>query len=165
MENINNKPNQLTKKLLHEGWNTNSLLTVTAVLEKDTEKNIYKRIIYIALSPGGGGSYDTHRQVKMKISTFDLRSLSFALKELAKNGVSNYQKYTDPSKRGNNTQSVKKVLFVAKDSTKSNYFINISSGNDKVGAMFDIYGIMSLSEQLTEIAKRVDDIFYKCQMK
>lgn len=98
----------------------------------------------------------------MKVTAHDLRSMSYGIRELLKNGNSSYKKFTDPTKAGSEGNKNQLSLGVlANDDKASTYYLNYLSGNKKLGFGFDAYSIASISDALLLIAEETDKaLFY-----
>lgn len=137
-------------------FNGKNLFVISSWIEEaltDAGWKIYEDVVFFEFTEG----YDTNKKVIMALSSSDLRSMVYGIRELLKNGETSYRKFTDPKLAGGS--GAKKEISFAKDE-KKNYYINLTSGVGKVGFAFDVYAFAGLIDSLILIAEETEKALY-----
>lgn len=137
-------------------FNGKNLFVISAWIEEelaDSGWKIYEDVVFFEFTEG----YDAKKKVSMALSSSDLRSMVYGVRELLKNNKTDYRKYTDPKLAGGT--GAKKDISFAKDE-KGSYYINLSFGAVKVGFAFDVYAFAGLVDTLSLIAEETEKVLY-----
>lgn len=170
--NNNNNNNVFSFRVAQKAFKAKNMLNIEANIEatkKTPEMNYYsflEDVIFLKLAQGiesnGRFTYDTQNQVIIKMSSYDLRSIMYASKELYKNKTTNFKNFTEPGLRYN-THSSKKILSLAFQT--DTYFINIENGNIQSSFTFDKYKFLSFIDSLAIICDETERVLYNYQRK
>lgn len=140
-----------------------NLFAVSAKVEKinsANERPVCVDVIFLEFTEDFASGGMTKKV--MKVTSHDLRSMSYGLRELIKNGKSQYRKFTDPNLAGRNGSKNELNLGIEqKDGKPASYYINLVTGGKKIGCGFDAYALAALSDALLLIAEESDKaLFY-----
>lgn len=129
------------------------------VIESNSSKfPICKDLVFLEFYKG----FDRKTQISMQYNSFELRRLSYALKELYKLGHSSYKNFTDPSLSSNSNNSGKKSVSVGKSG--DSFFLNLSQSNEATrNVQLDKYSLLSLCDSLNLISEETERTLYKYQ--
>ena len=158
--------NKKNYKIAQKAYNSKNLFNIVAYIEQtitEEQNRYFKDLIYLEFIPGTSSGYNNNARISIKYSATELRSLSYALKELYKLKESNYVKFADASLSSETPSNDKKKITLLHDSNKNFYYINISQGSTKIGIEFDRYSILAKSDEMGEIAALVDSSLYRFQ--
>lgn len=154
-------------RVLQKVFSTKDLFIINSYIEIDQNTfsgyPVCTDVIFLEFYNG----YDRNTQVPMTVNSMELRRLLYACKEMIKSSEDEfepkYENYTDPSLSSKSSNNGKKRLTVKK--SKGTYYINLSYKGVIYKTNFDIYGILSFSDTLEEIAKLTDNTLYYYQRK
>lgn len=141
-----------------------NLFAVSSKIEgvNNRDRLVYSDVIFLEFTEdftNGGNTKSV-----MKVTAHDLRSMSYGLRELLKNQKSSYKKFTDPNKAGGTgSRNELNLAHELKDGKAPVYYINMLSGNKKIGCGFDAYSIAALSDALLLIAEETDKAMFYFQ--
>lgn len=120
--------------------------------------SIYSDKIFIKISNIINGSYNHDKNFIFKISIFEFRQLSYALKELLKYGESEYKKTNE--KQGLN---LKKTISLNYNKTK--YIINFTVNGKNIGVYLNKYELLSLSDEIKDLCDFLNKSILTLQLK
>ena len=127
-------------------YNRKNLLVINAYIE---EKETIRERIFFEFYQG----YDRAKAVKMALSITDLRSFSYALKDVAKNGKTEWKKFTE-------NNGVKKQI------TVNNQYINATDGNLKIGIAFlSRHELLAIADDFMYFSNEVEKKLYEYQRR
>ena len=125
-------------------YNRKNLLIINAYIE---DKEAVRERIFFEFYLG----YDRNKAIKMALSITDLRAFSYALKEVAKAGKTEWKKFTESNR-------------VKKQITLNNQYINATDGNLKIGIAFlSIHEILAIADDFASIANEIEKKLYQYQ--
>ena len=127
-------------------YNRKNLLVVNAYIE---EKETIRERIFFEFYQG----YDRSKAIKMALSITDLRAFSYALKEVAKNGRTDWKKFTE-------SKGIRKTI------TLNNQYINATDGVLKIGIAFmSLHEILAIADDFSSIANEVEKELFNYQRR
>lgn len=140
------------------------LFAVSAKVERidSGDRSIYVDVVFLEFTEdfASGGT----NKKAMKVTAHDIRSLSYGIREMLKSGKSSYKKWTDPHMAGiDSTKNELSLAMDQKDGRPPSYYINLSTGDKKIGCGFDAYAMASLSDALLLIAEETDKAMFYFQ--
>ena len=132
------------KFVCQKSYNRKNLLIINGYIE---DKEVVRERIFFEFYLG----YDRKKAIKMALSITDLRAFSYALKEVAKTGKTEWKKFTESNR-------------VKKQITLNSQYINATDGNLKIGIAFlSIHEILAIADDFTSIANEVEKELYQYQ--
>lgn len=162
MNNQSSKKYDAQYHVAYKSFPGKHLFAVSAKIEmrKIENRNIFADTVFLEFTEdfSSGGN----AKVAMKVTSHDLRSMYYAIRELLKHGKSSYRKFTDPVKAGN-TGTKNELTFGMenKENKSMTYYLNYLSGTKRIGCGYDAYSMTSLSDALLLIAEETDKaLFY-----
>lgn len=144
-------------KVAQKSFNGLHFLTISCYIEERIfgKETYFGDTIFIEMTP----NYVAVEKEVMLLNTMDLRSMSYAIKEIFKKGESKYKKYTDPQKTGVN-KAKKELSFGKKEDS---YYLNMASGKKTIAFSFDAYGFASFADVLRLLAEETEKALYSHQ--
>jgi hypothetical protein len=132
-----------------------NLFVVSAKIEY---KKFYSDAVFLEFTENF--SEGNNEKTVMLVTANDLRALSYGIRELMKNGKSNFKKYTDPARAGGEGAKNELNIGLLNEAGKTTYYLNYSSGSKKIGCGFDPYLFVALSDTLLLIAEECDKALF-----
>jgi hypothetical protein len=128
-------------------------------------KLVWKELIWVEFKEPSSSGNGYGQSISPTFSFIDLRGFIVAMKEIVYTGKSDYQKYTDPTKRGDekNNKMVSLKLEERKKhgSVEYIYWLNVN----KIGVGFNRYQLEGFAEQLVKLCDEGTETLFKYQQK
>jgi hypothetical protein len=144
-------------KIASKSFSSKHYLEISCFAES-VDMGTYARIdeaIFFEISQ----EYDRNRRISMQLKSIDLRSMSYALKEIIKTGSTQWIKYTDPSTA--KAQGSKKSISLKADG--KTIYLNVSSANMLISFGMDYYYTASFADCIALLAQELECEIYKIQ--
>lgn len=144
-------------KVAQKGFTSKNYFEISCNIEIDRSGPypIASDLIFFEISPG----YKRNKALRMKLGTIDLRNISLAIKECLQKGETKYRKYTDPTLAGGSGK--KNEISIAIDD--KTLYVNIKSGDEKIGFGFDFWSATSAANMITLMAEETERALYRYQ--
>ena len=128
-------------------YNKKNLLIINAHIE-NKDNNIKDRVYFEFYQ-----DYDRSKAIKMVLGITDLKAFSYALKEVAKTGKSDWKKYTE-------SNGIKKQISL------NNQYINATDGKLKIGIAFSgVHEILAIADDFNSIANELEKELFNYQRR
>lgn len=146
-------------RVAHKSYTGKHLFAISAWIEEELlEKHrVYSDVVFFEFTE----LYDAKSKSVLALTSGDMRSMVYGVRELLKTGKTQYEKYTDPNLTGANGK--KKQISFGKTENPINYFINFTSGNTKISFSFDTYAFAGFADSLSLIAEETEKALYYYQ--
>jgi hypothetical protein len=133
---------------------------IEVVVPEGSTTSIAKDLVFLEFYQG----YNRNTKLSMMMDCFELRRLSYGLKELYKIGKSSYKNFTDPKLSNNTNSSGRKELSLGLIDNK--YFVNLRHENaDTYKITLDKYSLLAFCDSIDLIAETTETKLYSYQMK
>jgi len=155
-----NSKDKIQYKILQKSIQSTSLLVIKGFIDViSINGSIFpaiKDVIFLEISQLKNGIYDTKNGTFMKLSTFELKQMKYAAKEIYQKEKSSFIKTNSTNAR---IDLPKKTCSFNYD--KNRYWLNI----DNIGISFDKYELLSFIDEIDNIYLEMNKYLFMYQRK
>lgn len=147
-------------RVAHKSYTGKNLFVISSWIEEELigTHRAYSDVVFFEFTE----LYEAKSKSVLALSSSDMRSMVYGVRELLKTGKTQYEKYTDPNLAGTSGNK-KKITFGKTEGAINYFFINFTSGAMKIGFSFDTYGFAGFADSLSLIAEETEKALYYYQ--